>query len=705
MEAQAVKYHRVHFRKSPDPTITLRVDPPVIACVGGRIPPNTKVYADFRVNGVLRKPDSLGPLFGSTSGSVPDTEEYESVRWLWNPSDPRFGFTIQRGTILKDITRSFSATLDGIEYTATLQLAHIEQAAVGYELFSPDCEVRFGPDGSPNRESVGVTPYRLLGNVREPLPVNDDAGAEHCVIFRRNGHTGMFATSRAASALGSCSWARFDLVRGEDVEMIPVGGAQTVGGYPDSAILASCPVILTHDGTDGSSAAFTSIVFFRSGTQPAKPSGGTYDDPIPTTPAGWSDAPPAGTEPLWLSRARFLPDTDSPDWSTPSSVQDSTAIEYIFSKAANPGTPANTHPFVATSVWTKDPADAVWMAIAVKNNGVWDSWKVLRVKGEKGDKGDGGLPGPQIPPMMLWSDYPSGYEFQDGVAALDGSPASRLDCALMENTASDTKDRFPLCYYRCIKPHIKADDKKPKDKSEYWERALEYSTVASQVILGLNGHIRLLATNVLRVYKSDGSTVNAAFGGGDWPAWFGAATPSDAPTKISADGTIHSTKAVIEGDVVFGGRVKPMVTRITSSNYTKYRARWNDVFNDDSSDNIWILDFRTLSGSVILDSTLSSVASSQLSLYMTVACQYQTASDTAKLGSPEEYIGSRMRIENNTSEAFSITGLITTDRSSLASGQSPSLQPGQEIDLECFVKAAYGRRAIGWYVEYHGPKG
>ncbi|MDE6278304.1 MAG: hypothetical protein K2M06_09405, partial [Muribaculaceae bacterium] len=126
---------------------------------------------------------------------------------------------------------------------------------------------------------------------------------------------------------------------------------------------------------------------------PATPSGGTYTDAVPTASAGWTDAPEQGTAPLWMSRARFSPEmtgaasAPKPVWSTPSPVQDSTGIEYLYSQSeTDPGAPADTHPFpdVPEAKWNKNPVGAVWMAMAVKNNGAWELWSYTRIKGESG---------------------------------------------------------------------------------------------------------------------------------------------------------------------------------------------------------------------------------------------------------------------------------------------------------------------------------
>lgn len=732
MASKAITTHRIHFRQTPAPTVVLNVTPAVIAAPGGKVPgPWSDVLTDIYHNGTYRTPQALycPDGFDMVSLKGQSGTDFENLRFQFKNSGEHLGFRF-RGSVDKTVTVNLEVQYGGHTYSGHVQIAYIPETPESYELFSASAELRFDSEGKPNRSSVGVTPYRLK-DTREQIAVNADSDEFFLILHTLTGgltHSYTQTASVQAATLKSVDWARFDLIRKSDAVLkstpgqTPLPGKEVILSYPESAILASCPILITHDGTNASDGGFVSIAFKRHPSNPGTPSGGTYTSPVPATD-GWTDAPTQGTEPLWMSRAMFTPDMDgktgspAPVWSSAVSVADSVDIEFIFSKSLAPETPTG-HPFMSTAMssWTKTPDDAIWMAISAKVAGVWCDWKVSRIKGEQGPPGNDGRAGPPVLPPMLWDKYTDGsggttpYDFQDGVTDITGQPASRLDCVLIENTAPLSRDEFPLIAFRCIKPHYKAADKKPGAETApdgpYWKEITNrYTNVATDLLLAKNGFICIFSSQSIFVYKADGKTVNAAFAGGSYPAWFGADNPKDAPTKISDDGTIYSKKGEFEGDVVFGGRVKPMVTRITSANYTAYRARWNDVFNDDSQDNIWILDFRTLSGNVILEPSLSSVSSSQLALYMIVACQYQTASASVKRGIPEEYIGSRMRIENNTSKPFSLTGLITTDRSSLTSGISPSVQPGHEIDLECFVKAAYGKRAIGWYIEYQGPIG
>lgn len=276
---------------------------------------------------------------------------------------------------------------------------HVPKDGMGYEFVCLTPTVHRDQEGIVSPETVTVIPFRWEGDERKQLPVNNETGAQHYVIRRYGTATPTPANVVLGSTVINQNGARFDLVAKSDVTVATSNGVTTYT-YADNKILAVQYITAVKDGTDGDSAAFTSIVFKRSETKPTpNPTGGTYGNPIPTSPSGWTDAPDSGTQPLWISRARFLPtmtgatNAPTPTWSEPQQATDSTGIEYIWSAEEKPRTlPTNTHPYpdVPGATWTKSSANAVWMGVAVKNNGVWGSWEIAKIKGEdgKGVKGD-----------------------------------------------------------------------------------------------------------------------------------------------------------------------------------------------------------------------------------------------------------------------------------------------------------------------------
>lgn len=142
------------------------------------------------------------------------------------------------------------------------------------------------------------------------------------------------------------------------------------------------------DGIDGLSpnTAYKSTVFKRSNTAPTTPTGGSYANPVPT---GWSDGVPSGEEKLWASTRIFSSDGLDPQqasWTTPRQMTDTADFDVEFSSVDNPSAPTG-HPNT-NSQWTNTASKAtIWMATAVKNNGVWGAWQISRIKGEKGEDG------------------------------------------------------------------------------------------------------------------------------------------------------------------------------------------------------------------------------------------------------------------------------------------------------------------------------
>lgn len=142
------------------------------------------------------------------------------------------------------------------------------------------------------------------------------------------------------------------------------------------------------DGIDGLSpnTAYKSTVFKRSNTAPTTPTGGSYANPVP---AGWSDGVPSGEDKLWASTRIFSSDGLDPQqasWTTPRQMTDTADFDVEFSSVDNPSAPSG-HPNT-NSQWTNTASKAtIWMATAVKNNGVWGAWQISRIKGEKGEDG------------------------------------------------------------------------------------------------------------------------------------------------------------------------------------------------------------------------------------------------------------------------------------------------------------------------------
>lgn len=141
----------------------------------------------------------------------------------------------------------------------------------------------------------------------------------------------------------------------------------------------------TRGGNNGySNLPFISTVFTRSASAPTTPTGGTFDNPLPTS-SDWSDGVPAGTAKLWMSHRKFTADGLHPqesEWSTPESALSSSDVTIKYSSFEE--CPKN--PDVASSSsWVSIPNEnSIWMAIQKIVDRVAQPWELRKIKGEKG---------------------------------------------------------------------------------------------------------------------------------------------------------------------------------------------------------------------------------------------------------------------------------------------------------------------------------
>ena len=142
-------------------------------------------------------------------------------------------------------------------------------------------------------------------------------------------------------------------------------------------------------GTQGQ-ASLVSYAFKRSATQPAKPTGGTFASPKPTT-VGWQDSIPAENgQSAWISSRLFTSNGASPqqaEWSVPVKVADTETLDYEFSNftGTNPGNP--TYPLNGATWHNTGTVNDIWMAVRSVKNGVTGDWSVVKIKGEQGEEG------------------------------------------------------------------------------------------------------------------------------------------------------------------------------------------------------------------------------------------------------------------------------------------------------------------------------
>lgn len=139
-------------------------------------------------------------------------------------------------------------------------------------------------------------------------------------------------------------------------------------------------------GADGASGVSVKVsyIFLRSISQPTTPTGGTYASPVPS---GWYDAPPAGTNPLYMSKRNFYSDgTSDASWSTPVKIDgNSIKAQYSIDGFTN---------------WHDTFVDGdIYMRQSVDGGATWTS--VIRIVGEKGEQGVPGVDGSYYAPSYL----------------------------------------------------------------------------------------------------------------------------------------------------------------------------------------------------------------------------------------------------------------------------------------------------------------
>ena len=136
-------------------------------------------------------------------------------------------------------------------------------------------------------------------------------------------------------------------------------------------------------GEKGDAGNFKSTVFKRTNTKPNKPTGGSYDSPVPS---GWSDGVPDGSTILWASTNVFYSTGGSSGWTDPKQMTDTADFDVEFSSVASPKAPSG-HPNTNTQWSNTSDSTTIWMATSEYHNGVWSDWQVSKIKGEKGDAG------------------------------------------------------------------------------------------------------------------------------------------------------------------------------------------------------------------------------------------------------------------------------------------------------------------------------
>lgn len=302
------------------------------------------------------------------------------------------------------------------------------------------------------------------------------------------------------------------------------------------------------DGKDGQS-AFKSIVFIRSASTPTTPTGGSYASPVPS---GWSDGipPEYNGYPVWMSSRIFTSDGLSPQtnaWTDPQEVSNTHDIEFMFSSvASNPGSPTTKPGNWYDVASTND----IWMAMRTITNGLWGIWQINRIKGEKGDKGDKGNKGDDGAQGQQGAIL-RGIEWKVGIQIECNSNHSAVFPLYIDYVIRRSGENSGFTVYKAQVEHVAAENKNPGVSTgwqNYWEVMNNFSSIATGLLLAKNAKIEFLQGNQILIQKSNG-TICAGLAGSSIPLWIGADTATNAPFRVSEDGSFVSAKATITGNI------------------------------------------------------------------------------------------------------------------------------------------------------------
>lgn len=328
----------------------------------------------------------------------------------------------------------------------------------------------------------------------------------------------------------------------------------------------SAPSIWARYSYDGAPGNWTSYVFKKSDTEPAKP---TSSDPIPS---GWSDAP-TGVGIWWMSKATIDASTGKAGaWSTPIRVtgEDGEPGPHTDFKYAKNNSTTTAPALVKTdrnpAGWSDTPpslssGEYLWMTqaeIDANNNLLHPTvgWATpVRISGEQGPKGDDGAPGEDGNDgkdglqgcIIRLTEWASGVEYRNDLDLVSNGPRY-IDIVTIYANNKQLK-------FQCSQTHTSSASNKPAAgaTSAYWQQLNDMVPIYTPLLFAENAVINFLQGMEFVVHNSktdiSESTIIAGLVGGDIPLFVGSNTPSNAPFRVAKDGSFVATKADITGTI------------------------------------------------------------------------------------------------------------------------------------------------------------
>lgn len=328
----------------------------------------------------------------------------------------------------------------------------------------------------------------------------------------------------------------------------------------------SAPSIWARYSYDGAPGNWTSYVFKKSDTEPAKP---TSSDPIPS---GWSDAP-TGVGIWWMSKATIDASTgEAGAWSTPIRVtgEDGEPGPHTDFKYAKNNSTTTAPALVKTdrnpAGWSDTPpslssGEYLWMTqaeIDANNNLLHPTvgWATpVRISGEQGPKGDDGAPGEDGNDgkdglqgcIIRLTEWASGVEYRNDLDLVSNGPRY-IDIVTIYANNKQLK-------FQCSQTHTSSASNKPAAgaTSAYWQQLNDMVPIYTPLLFAENAVINFLQGMEFVVHNSKTdisvNTIIAGLVGGDIPLFVGSNTPSNAPFRVAKDGSFVATKADITGTI------------------------------------------------------------------------------------------------------------------------------------------------------------
>ena len=328
----------------------------------------------------------------------------------------------------------------------------------------------------------------------------------------------------------------------------------------------SSPSIWARYSYDGAPGNWTSYVFKKSDTEPAKP---TSSDPIPS---GWSDAP-TGVGIWWMSKATIDASTGKAGaWSTPIRVtgEDGEPGPHTDFKYAKNNSTTTAPALVKTdrnpAGWSDTPpslssGEYLWMTqaeIDANNNLLHPTvgWATpVRISGEQGPKGDDGAPGEDGNDgkdglqgcIIRLTEWASGVKYRNDLDLVSNGPRY-IDIVTIYANNKQLK-------FQCSQTHTSSASNKPAAgaTSAYWQQLNDMVPIYTPLLFAENAVINFLQGMEFVVHNSKTdisvNTIIAGLVGGYIPLFVGSNTPSNAPFRVAKDGAFVATKADITGTI------------------------------------------------------------------------------------------------------------------------------------------------------------